>query len=129
MNSIIIKGRISSEIECRVTDTGKEVYNFSVAVNRRFNREQTDFFNIVAWGKLGAFISQYFIKGQEILLGGEMQCRTWKADDGKNRYFWELIANDAEFCGSKSQSTSTPSDTTVAVDTDNFEEVTEEVPF
>lgn len=102
MNSIVIKGRLSKDVELRSTQTGKEVASFSVAVNRRFDKENTaDFFDIVAWGKTGVFVNTYFKKGQEILIQGTMQCRKWQDKEGNNRYSWELIADNVEFCGSK----------------------------
>jgi len=102
MNNIIIKGRLTREVELKTTTSGKEVANFSVAVNRRFNKEETDFFNVQAWGKTGVFCSTYFKKGQEVLVQGEMQCRKYQDKDGNNRSSWDLTAENVEFCGSKS---------------------------
>ncbi len=102
MNNIVIHGRISQDIEMRVTNTGKEVVNFSVAVKRRFDKETSDFFNCQAWEKNAAFINKYFKKGQEIIIQGAMQCRKWQDKDGGNRYSWELIVEQTDFCGSKS---------------------------
>ena len=101
MNNITIKGRISRDVELKTTTTGKEVANFSVAINRRFDKETTDFFEVQAWGKTGVFVNTYFTKGQEILIQGAMQCRKWQDNDGNNRYNWELVADQVEFCGSK----------------------------
>lgn len=103
MNNIIIKGRISKDIELRTTQTGKEVAGFSVAVNRRFDKDNTDFFDVVAWGKTGVFVNTYFRKGQEILIQGSMQCRKWQDKEDNNRYSWELVAEQVDFCGSKSE--------------------------
>lgn len=116
MNNIIIKGRISKDIELRTTQTGKEVAGFSVAVNRRFDKDNTDFFDIVAWGKTGVFVNTYFRKGQEILIQGSMQCRKWQDTEGHNRYSWELIADNVEFCGSKSEGQPASAPTNICVD-------------
>lgn len=101
MNNIVIKGRLTKEPELNTTSNGKEVANFSVAVNRRFNRDETDFFDVKAWDKTGVFVCTYFKKGQEILIRGTMQRRKWQDKDGNNRYSWELIADEVEFCGGK----------------------------
>ena len=103
MNSIVIKGRITKDLELKAVGDGKEVLNFSVAVDRRFGKEEkvTDFFNCQAWGKAGVFIQAYFKKGQEILLHGAMQCRKWQDSEGKSRETWDLVVDQAEFCGSK----------------------------
>lgn len=100
MNSIVIKGRLTNDPETRYTPAGKLVVHFSVAVNRRFNRDQADFFRCTAWEKTGEFVSQYFRKGQEILLSGEMQS---SMDDkgGEKRTYWNLVVSSVEFCGTK----------------------------
>ena len=116
MNNIIIKGRISKDIDLRATQTGKEVVNFSVAVNRRFDKDNTDFFDVVAWGKTGVFVDKYFQKGQEIILEGSMQCRKWQDKEGNNRYSWELLADNVEFCGSKGEGQATSAPTNICDD-------------
>lgn len=102
MNRIIIKGRICNDLDLSVANSGKEYLNVSVAVNRRFDREKTDFFNCVAFGKTAVFIDTYFTKGQEILIEGEMQQERWQDKDGNNRTGWKLIIANVEFCGGKS---------------------------
>lgn len=119
MNLLVIKGRISSDIQLKATASGKEVANFSVAVNRRFKREETDFFEVVAWGKTGVFVNTYFKKGQEILLSGEMQCRKWPDKEGNNHYTWELIADTVEFCGSKNDGSVQPNQAEQPADDDD----------
>lgn len=101
MNAIIIKGRLTRDPEMRNTQTGKSVTNFSVAVNRRFQKDKADFFNVTAWEKTGEFVNKYFRKGQEIAVQGEMQSRDYTDHDGNKRNAWDLIASNVEFCGSK----------------------------
>ena len=83
MNKIIIKGRITKELELKYTQTSNTaVVSFTVAVNRDFVKQgeerQTDFINCVAYGKTAEFVSKYFSKGQEILLTGRLQTRNWE---------------------------------------------------
>ena len=82
MNNIVIHGRLTRDPELRTTNNGKEVANFCVAVNRRFDRDTADYFDCQAWGKAAVFIQQYFRKGQEILVRGSMQSRKWQDKDG-----------------------------------------------
>lgn len=103
MNLICLKGRIASDIRLNTTGTGKTAVSFSVAVPRRFDRDTADFFDVVAWEKTGLFIFNYFKKGQEIALQGEMQQRKWQDKDGNNRYSFEVICEQAEFCGGKAE--------------------------
>ena len=102
MNRIIVKGRICNELDLSVASSGKEYLNFNVAVDRKWNREETDFFSCVAFGKTAVFITTYFDKGREILIEGEMQSEKWQDKDGNNRTGWKLVIANVEFCGSKS---------------------------
>lgn len=103
MNYITIKGRLTRSPELKDVQ-GKNgttnVCNFTVAVNRRFG-EETDFFDCQAWGKAGEFVNKFFIKGQEILASGEMQCHPYEHKDGKKVYPWRLKTDQVEFCGGK----------------------------
>lgn len=108
MNTIVIKGRLTSDPEMRKTTSGVPVANFTVAVDRTFNRDETDFFRCTAWRATAEFINQYFKKGQEILLTGEMQCNVWEDEDGVKHSSWAVQVTNAEFCGSKAETDSTP---------------------
>ena len=107
MNRIILKGRISKEIELRVTTNGTSVIITSMAVNRKIKNDDgtytADFFNITAFGKLAEFINTYFSKGQEILVEGRLQNRSWEDQNGQKRYATDVIVESAEFCGTKKE--------------------------
>ena len=107
MNSIIIKSRLTADPELKYTQNNTAVTSFSVAVNRRFVQEgqqDTDFFNVTAWSKTAEFITKYFKKGQEILIQGRLQQRSWETESGEKRYAVDIVAEQVEFCGSKSDS-------------------------
>lgn len=104
MNNITIKGRLCADPELRETNGGVALCNFTVAVDRAYNREETDFFRCTAWRKTAEFVKQYFAKGQEILLTGEMRCDIWEDEDGETRSAWGLQVEKVEFCGSAPQS-------------------------
>lgn len=108
MNTIVIKGRLTADPEMRKTNNGVPVTNFTVAVDRTFNRDETDFFRCSAWRSTAEFVNQYFTKGQEILLSGEMRCDVWEDDDGEKHSSWNVQVTNVEFCGSKAESDSTP---------------------
>lgn len=108
MNKILLKGRVSREIELRYTQTNNTaVTNFTVAVNRDFTKQgeerQADFINCVAYGKTAEFVNKYFKKGQEILVIGRLQTRTWDDQNGQKHYVTEVIVENIEFCGSKKE--------------------------
>ena len=106
MNKVILMGRLTREVETRYTQTSNTmVASFSIAVNRRFVKEgedrQADFFNIVAWSKLGEFCSKYFKKGQQVAIIGRLQTRSWEDDNGQKKYATEVVAEEAYFADSK----------------------------
>lgn len=100
MNKVILKGRLTATPELKTTISDIYVTDFSVAVNRRFNKEQTDFINCQAWRQTAEFISKYFEKGQEILVIGELHIDKWDKD-GETRYSTRVSVDEVEFCGSK----------------------------
>lgn len=108
MNKIILKGRISSDIDTKFTQTtNKEISRFSIAVRRDYKNQsgeyESDFFNCTAFGNTAKFVSQYFSKGQETLLMGHLQNRSWETESGEKRYATDVIVDTIEFCGSKKQ--------------------------
>lgn len=104
MNTITIKGRLTADPEMRETSNGVPVTNFTVAVDRSFNRDETDFFRCTAWRATAEFVNQYFKKGQEVLLTGEMRCDVWEDENEVKRSAWSVQVINVEFCGSKSES-------------------------
>lgn len=107
MNHIVIKGRIVHTPEVKTTTSDIKVCTFSVAVDRKYKsggEKVTDFFDCVAWRGTAEIIEKYFTKGQEILLSGEMQSRSYEAKDGSKRRAWEINVENVEFCGGKQQS-------------------------
>lgn len=113
MNKIILKGRLTANPELKTTTTAISVCDFSVAVNRRFNKEQTDFINCQAWRQTAEFISKYFKKGQEILVVGELHIDKWDKD-GETRYSTRVSVDEVEFCGSKAENKPQQTDNEVA---------------
>ena len=66
MNKVILKGRLTANPELKKTPNDISVTTFTVAVNRRFDREKADFINCEAWRNTAEFVSKYFAKGKEI---------------------------------------------------------------
>ena len=113
MNKVILKGRLTATPELKRTASDIFVTDFSVAVNRRFNKEQTDFINCQAWRQTAEFITKYFTKGQEILIIGEMHIEKWDKD-GETRYATRVVVDEVEFCGSKAENKPQQMDNEVA---------------
>lgn len=110
MNNVVLMGRLTADPELKNTNTGKEVTNFSIAVDRPYQKGEdrpADFIDIVTWGKTAVFVCQYFHKGKPIAVTGRLQTRTYEAKDGSKRKMTEVLANNVEFVvGDKSDSNS-----------------------
>lgn len=128
MNKIIIKGRLTANPELKTTQNDKSFTFVSVAVNRRFNKEETDFINCCAFGKTAEFIVKYFGKGQEILCTGELHIDTYEKD-GQKRTTAKVVIDEVEFCGSKTESQNSPKNDNYEKLDDYSVEDDEELPF
>ena len=111
MNKVILMGRLTRDPEVRYTqNTNLTVVNFSIAVNRRFAKEndevKADFFNVIAWNKTGEFVGKYFKKGQQVIVSGRLQNRNWTDQQGVKHYATDVIAEEVEFADSKKNSDS-----------------------
>lgn len=130
MNVCIFKGRLTKDPEIRYTQTNNTaVANFSIAVDRDYvkagEERQADFFNITVFGKLAEFASKYFVKGQEILVRGRLQNRTWDDENGVKHYATDIIADEINFCGKKSENANDISQTPV----ETTEKNSDDLPF
>jgi len=105
LNKVILMGRLTKDPEIRYTASNIPVCTFSLAVNRSFARQgepqQTDFINIVAWRSTAEFCSKYFTKGQQVVVCGRLQTRTWDDQEGKRHYVTEVVADETYFADSK----------------------------
>ena len=107
-NKVILIGNIGNDLELKKTPNDVSVTSFSLAVERRYTgkdqEKQTDWINIVAWRNTADFICKYFAKGNPILIVGSIQSRSWTDQNGNKRYVTEVVADEAQFVSSKSDS-------------------------
>lgn len=124
INSVILMGRLTADPELRQTQNGTAVTSFTVAVDRRFQRGQTDFINVVAWKQTAEFVEKYFKKGAMIALRGSIHQRNYEDKNGNKRTAFEVIADEVSFCGSKADKPQT-------LNNDDFEEIpiSDDLPF
>lgn len=98
LNKVFIAGRLTADPELRTTPGGTHVVSFGVATNRVWTdrnnqrKEETEFHNVVAWGKQAEVVSQFLKKGSLILVEGRLQTRSWEGKDGQTRRTTEIIA-------------------------------------
>jgi len=107
VNKIIVIGHLGRDPEMRYTPNGQAVTSFSVASSRRYTtgggeqREETEWFNVSAWGKLGETCNQYLTKGQQVYIEGRMSSRTYEGRDGTTRVSIDVFLNDVQFLGGR----------------------------
>lgn len=107
LNKVMIYGNITRDPELKNLPSGSAVTSFSVATNRTWKekdgskKEQTDFHNIVCFGKTAEMIAQYLHKGSGVYVEGRIQTRSWDKD-GVKQYRTEIVAENVQF-GPKKQ--------------------------
>lgn len=101
MNKIILMGRITKDPELRQTQNNASVVSFTLAVTRRFDKDKADFIDCIAWKSTAEFVNKYFKKGQQVVVCGSLQTRTWQDKEGNNRKTYEVIADEVYFADVK----------------------------
>lgn len=134
LNKVFILGRLTRDPEQRTMPNGRSVSGFSIATNRiwlnpetREKQEQTQFHNIVAFGRLAEICNQYLTKGQLILIEGRLQTRSWQDQEGNKRSRTEVIAEGMQM-GPRAGSSRTSEETSVPESSEeiSIEEIKEE---
>jgi single-strand DNA-binding protein len=103
MNLCILKGRLCKNFELSTTSSGMSVCRIRIAVPRRDKQSGADFVTCVAFKAQAEFLNQYFSKGQEILIQGNLRINQWEGDDGVKREGCEVLINNIDFCGAKQE--------------------------
>jgi single-strand DNA-binding protein len=107
LNRVTIIGNLGHDPEMRYTPSGKPVTSFSVAVSRSWRapdgerREETEWFNVVAWDNLAETCKQYLAKGQPVYVEGRLQTRKWDDQEGKKHSRTELVATHMIILGDR----------------------------
>lgn len=102
LNKVMLVGRLTRDVETRNTPTGQTVASISMATNRFWKdksgqrQDQTEFHNVVLWGRLAEIAGQYLSKGQEAYIEGRLQTRKYTAKDGTERRTTEIVAENMQ---------------------------------
>lgn len=108
LDKVLVQGRLTRDPELKKTSADVSVCNFTIAVNRKYGKEEsTYFFDVVAWRRTAEFVAQYFSKGRQILIDGELTSRNWEDKEKKKRTSIEIVANEIHFCDSSSSTKNT----------------------
>jgi single-strand DNA-binding protein len=107
LNKVMIIGQLGRDPEMRYTPSGRPVTSFSVETKRSWTsgdgdrREETEWFNVVAWGNLAEICKQYLRKSQPVYVEGRLQTRGWEDQEGKKHFRTELVANEVIILGDR----------------------------
>jgi single-strand DNA-binding protein len=101
----MVIGNIGRDPELRYTPSGKPVTSFSLASSRSWTgpdgerREETEWFNVVAWGNLAEICNQKLTKSQQVYVEGRLQTRSWEDERGQRHFRTEIVANEMIILG------------------------------
>ncbi len=109
VNKVILLGNLGKDPDLRITPSGTSVATFSIAVNRNVKegdswKEQTEWVRCVAWDKQAETIGQYVKKGNQLYVEGRLQTREWTDKENVKRYTTEVVVQEFNLIGGKSQS-------------------------
>jgi len=98
LNKVILVGRLTQDPQKKVLNSGKEIVSFSLATDRYYidknkqKRQETEFHNIVLFGRLAKIAFDYLKKGSLVLVEGRLRSRFWKDEKGNQNQRVEIIA-------------------------------------
>ena len=99
-NHVQLMGRLGQDPEIINLDSGKKLAKFSLATNESYTNakgekvENTDWHNIVAWGKTADIVENYVTKGREVIIGGKLTNRSYETKEGEKRYITEVVCHN-----------------------------------
>ena len=107
INKVVLLGRLTKDPELRyAAGSGTAVCRFTVAINRQFKKDETDFINCVAFGKTGETIAQYITKGRQVAVTGSIRTGSYESNSGEKRYTTDVVLDGFEFIGNSNSSNS-----------------------
>lgn len=113
LNKVMVIGHLGRDPEMRYTPSGRPVATFTVATTRAWHssdgerHEETEWFNVVAWGSLAEICNQHLRRGQQVYVEGRLQTRRWDDAEGKKHTATELVAKEIIMLGDRKEGTTT----------------------
>lgn len=115
MNTVILTGRTTRDIELRQTNSGKILARFTLAVDRRV-RDEADFINCIAFDKTAETLELYAKNGTKLNVVGHIQTGSYDGKDGRKVFTFDVIVDSWEFCESRKVQELRPSPTASQID-------------
>lgn len=107
LNKVMIIGHLGRDPEIRYTPSGRPVTSFNVATTRTWTsyegerKEETEWFNVVAWGPLAEICNQHLSRGQQVYIEGRLQTRGWEDEQGRRHFRTEVVAQEMIILGDR----------------------------
>jgi single-strand DNA-binding protein len=108
LNKVMLIGNLGRDPEVRSTPSGQPVASFTLATNRKWKdkngqrQEQTEWHNIVCWGRQAEVAGQYLTKGKQIYVEGRLQTRSWEdKQSGEKKYRTEIVCDNFQMLGQR----------------------------
>ena len=108
-NKVQLIGNLGSNPEIKTLDGGKKLAKFSIATDESYRNangekvKETQWHNLVAWGKVAEIVEKYLSKGSEVAIEGKLMNRSYNDKDGKKKYITEIQVNELLMLGEKSK--------------------------
>ena len=105
VNKVILVGNLGADPEVRTLENGVKVARIRIATSESYtNREgvkvdQTEWHSVTLWRGLAEITEKYLSKGRQVYIEGKLQTRSWKGEDGNERYATEIVANTMQMLG------------------------------
>jgi single-strand DNA-binding protein len=112
-NKVQLIGNVGNEPEITNLESGKKVSKFSIATNESYKDSKgekvtnTQWHNIVAWGKIAEIVEKYVGKGKEVALEGKLTSRSYETKEGEKRYVTEVVVDEILLLGIKGNDNAT----------------------
>jgi single-strand DNA-binding protein len=119
MNNVSLAGRMTKNCELKYTQEGKAIGNFTIAINKRYKKDEANFINCVAFGKTAELISEYVRKGHLFGITGSIETSSWEKD-GQKHYKTEVAVDQITFLQSKGEGATNTTTVTKSEDTEEF---------
>ena len=123
INKVILIGNLGKDPEVRHLENGACVANFSIATSENYKDRktgekvsQTEWHNIVVWRGLAEITEKYLKKGHKVYIEGKLKTRSWKDQEGNNRYTTEVIADNLTMLGKSQENKIVTNDSTTSID-------------
>lgn len=137
VNKVILVGNLGRDPEIRYTPDGSAICNVSIATtsswkdkNSGERREETEWHKVVFYNRLAEVAGEYLKKGSQIYIEGKLHTRKWQDKDGKDRYTTEIIVNEMQMLGGKTDGESPrPTQSAPANTGGGFDSFDSDVPF